>query len=115
MKVLVVDDSYFMRKVIKEILETDSQLQVVGTASNGKEGLEKIRALQPDVVTLDIDMPGMDGLSVIRHIMIQNPVPVVVFSSLFCYGDVTFESLELGVIDFVPKPSGMVAENKNDL
>lgn len=114
-KVLVVDDSYFMRKVIKEILETDPQLQVVGTAGNGKEGLEKIRSLQPDVVTLDIDMPGMDGLSVIRHIMIQHPVPVVVFSSLFCYGDVTFESLELGVIDFVPKPSGMVAENKNDL
>lgn len=114
-KVLVVDDSYFMRKVIKEILETDPQLQVVGTAANGREGLEMTKTLQPDVVTLDIDMPGMDGLSVIRHIMIQSPVPVVVFSSLFCYGDVTFESLELGVIDFVPKPSGMVAENRNDL
>lgn len=114
-KVLVVDDSYFMRRVISEILEADPQLQVVGTASNGADGLEKIKYLQPDVVTLDIDMPGMNGMSVIRHIMIQCPVPVVVFSSLFCYGDVTLEALELGVVDFVPKPSGMVSEDKHHL
>lgn len=114
-KVLVVDDSYFMRRIITEILESDPQLQVIGTASNGDEGLEKIKTLQPDVVTLDIDMPGMNGLSMIRHIMIHNPLPIVVFSSLFCYGDVTFDSLELGVVDFVPKPSGMVFEDKNYL
>lgn len=114
-KVLVVDDSYFMRKVISDILETDPQLTVVGTASDGAQGLKMIQSLQPDVVTLDIDMPGMNGLSMIRHIMIQCPLPIVVFSSLFCYGDVTFESLELGVIDFVPKPSGMVCEDRNHL
>ncbi len=113
--VLVVDDSYFMRRVISEILELDPQLQVVGTSSNGADCLEKIKLLQPDVVTLDIDMPGMDGMSAIRHIMIQSPVPIVVFSSLFCYGDVTFEALQLGVVDFVPKPSGMVFEDKDHL
>lgn len=114
-KVLVVDDSYFMRKVIRQILELDDQLKVVGTSSNGADCLKKIKLLQPDVVTLDIDMPGMSGMSVIRHIMIQSPVPIVVFSSLFCYGDVTFEALQLGVVDFVPKPSGMMFEDKDHL
>jgi two-component system chemotaxis response regulator CheB len=114
-KVLVVDDSYFMRKVIRQILELDDQLKVVGTSSNGADCLKKIKLLQPDVVTLDIDMPGMSGMSVIRHIMIQSPVPIVVFSSLFCYGDVTFEALQLGVVDFVPKPSGMLFEDKDRL
>ena len=114
-KVLVVDDSYFMRRVICEILELDPQLNVVGTSSNGIDCLEKINVLQPDVVTLDIDMPGMSGMSVIRHIMIKHPIPIVVFSSLFCYGDVTFDALQLGVVDFVPKPSGMVFEDKKQL
>jgi two-component system chemotaxis response regulator CheB len=114
-KVLIVDDSSFMRRVIREILEVDSQLKVVGTSSNGKDCLEKIKLLQPDVVTVDIDMPGMSGMSVIRHIMIQSPVPIVVFSSLFNYGDVTFEALQLGVVDFVPKPSGMIFEDKGQL
>jgi len=114
-KVLVVDDSYFMRRVISEILESDPQLLVVGTSGDGADCLEKIKVLQPDVVTLDIDMPGMNGISVIRHIMIKHPIPIVVFSSLFCYGDVTFEALQLGVVDFVPKPSGMVFEDKDHL
>jgi two-component system chemotaxis response regulator CheB len=114
-KVLVVDDSYFMRRVIREILEGDSQIKVVGTSSNGEDCLKKIKLLQPDVVTLDIDMPGMSGMSVIRHIMIQSPVPIVVLSSLFCYGDVTFEALQLGVVDFVPKPSGMIYEYRGRL
>jgi two-component system chemotaxis response regulator CheB len=114
-KVLVVDDSLFMSRGIREILEGDSQITVVGTSSNGEDCLKKIKLLQPDVVTLDIDMPGMGGLSVIRHIMIQSPVPVVVLSSLFCYGDVTFEALQLGVVDFVPKPSGMIYEYKGQL
>jgi len=100
-----------MRKAISEILQTDSTLNVVGTARDGLDGLEKIKALKPQVVTLDIDMPRMDGLSAIRHIMIESPVPVVVLSSLFSDGAVTFEALRLGVVDFVPKPSGGISED----
>ena len=110
-KVLIVDDALFMRKAISEILESDNMLQVVGTAKDGLDGLEKIRVLKPDVVTLDIDMPRMDGLAAIRHLMIESPVPVVVLSSLFSDGAVTFEALRLGVVDFVPKPSGAISED----
>ncbi|MGD9214345.1 MAG: chemotaxis protein CheB [Desulfobacteraceae bacterium] len=114
-KVLVVDDSLFMRNAISEIVESDPQLKVVGTAKDGADGLRKVKALQPDVVILDIDMPGMNGLSAIRNLMIRYPVPILVFSSLFSYGEVTFEALELGVIDFLPKPSGMVAGRMGDI
>jgi two-component system, chemotaxis family, protein-glutamate methylesterase/glutaminase len=110
-RVLVVDDALFMRKAISEILQSDHSLSVVGTAKDGLDGLEKIRQLQPDVVTLDIDMPRMDGLAAIRHIMIESPVPVVVLSSLFSDGAVTFEALRLGVLDFVPKPSGGISDD----
>lgn len=109
--VLIVDDALFMRKAITEILGTDGTLNIVGTASDGLDGLEKIKALQPDVITLDIDMPRMDGLAAIRHIMIESPVPIVVLSSLFSDGAVTFEALRLGVVDFVPKPSGTITED----
>ena len=81
-KVLVVDDAAFMRKAVTELLESDPELEVVGSAKDGFDGLEKIKALHPDVVTLDIDMPRMDGLSTIRHIMIESPVPIVILSSL---------------------------------
>jgi two-component system chemotaxis response regulator CheB len=110
-KALIVDDALFMRKAISEILESDEQLQVVGTANDGLDGLDKIKELKPDVVTLDIDMPRMDGLAAIRHIMIESPVPVIVLSSLFSDGAVTFEALRLGVVDFVPKPSGAISED----
>jgi len=110
-KALIVDDALFMRKAIAEILETDAGLQIVGTARDGLDGLDKIKELNPDVVTLDIDMPRMDGLAAIRHIMIESPVPVVVLSSLFSDGAVTFEALRLGVVDFVPKPSGAISED----
>jgi two-component system, chemotaxis family, protein-glutamate methylesterase/glutaminase len=110
-KALIVDDALFMRKAISEILETDAGLQIVGTARDGLDGLHKIKELKPDVVTLDIDMPRMDGLAAIRHIMIESPVPVVVLSSLFSDGAVTFEALRLGVVDFVPKPSGAISED----
>ena len=110
-KVLIVDDALFMRKAISEILESDQRLKIVGTARDGLDGLDKIKELQPDVVTLDIDMPRMDGLSAIRHLMIESPVPVVVLSSLFSDGAVTFEALRLGVVDFVPKPSGAISED----
>jgi two-component system chemotaxis response regulator CheB len=110
-KALIVDDALFMRKAIMEILETDPNLQIIGTAKDGLDGLKKIKELKPDVVTLDIDMPKMDGLAAIRHIMIESPAPVVVLSSLFSDGAVTFEALRLGVVDFVPKPSGAISED----
>jgi two-component system chemotaxis response regulator CheB len=110
-KVLVVDDAAFMRKAVKDILESDPQIEVVGTAKNGLEGLEKVKMLQPDVITLDMDMPIMDGMASLRHIMIETPVPVVVLSSLFNDGTITFDALRLGVVDFVPKPSGAISTN----
>jgi len=108
-KVLIVDDAAFMRKAIADVLGRDPQIEVVGTARNGLEGLEAIKRLRPDVITLDIDMPVMDGLTGIRHIMIESPVPIVVLSSLFTDGAITFDALRLGVVDFIPKPSGAVS------
>jgi two-component system chemotaxis response regulator CheB len=81
----------------------------VETAKDGLDGLEKIKKYVPDVITLDIDMPKMDGLTAIRHIMIESPVPIVVLSSLSHDGAITFEALRLGVVDFVPKPSGAIS------
>ena len=110
-RVLVVDDASFMTKAISEILESDPEVEVVGTAKNGRQGLEKIKELRPDVITLDIDMPIMNGIEAIRHIMIESPVPIVVLSSLFGDGSVTFEALRLGVVDFVAKPSGAISKD----
>lgn len=108
-KVIVIDDARFMVKAITDILQTDQTLQVVATARNGQDGLEKIRQYRPDVVTLDMDMPVMDGIKTIRHIMIESPVPIVVLSSLFKDGAITFEALRLGAVDFMPKPSGAIS------
>lgn len=110
-KVLVVDDAAFMVKAVSELLESDPGIKIVGNARNGLEGLEKIKALHPDVITLDMDMPVMDGVTTIRHIMIESPVPVVVLSSLFSDGGITFEALRLGVVDFLPKPSGAISHD----
>lgn len=111
LKVLVIDDASFMLKAIREILESDPNVEVIGTAKNGLEGLEKIKQLNPDVITLDIDMPIMNGIQTIRHIMIESPVPIVVLSSLFSDGSITFEALRLGVVDFVAKPSGAISRD----
>jgi two-component system chemotaxis response regulator CheB len=110
-KVLVVDDAAFMVKAVSELLESDPGIKIVGCARNGLEGLEKIKALRPDVVTLDMDMPVMDGVTTLRHVMIEAPVPVVVLSSLFSDGGITFEALRLGVVDFLPKPSGAISHD----
>ena len=108
-KVLVVDDAAFMRRAVADILSSDDGIEVVETARDGLDGLAKVEALRPDVITLDIDMPRMDGLTTIRHLMIEAPVPIVVLSSLAGDGAITFEALRLGVVDFVPKPSGAVS------
>jgi len=110
-KVLVVDDASFMIKAVSEILNSDSDVEVVGSAKNGLQALDKIKELKPDVITLDVDMPIMDGLRAVRHIMLECPVPVVMLSSLFNNGTITFEALRLGVVDFLPKPSGAISQN----
>ena len=110
-KVLVVDDASFMIKAVSEILNSDLTIEVVGSAKNGLQALEKIKELAPDVITLDVDMPIMDGLRAVRHIMLECPVPIVMLSSLFSNGTITFEALRLGVVDFLPKPSGAISQN----
>lgn len=110
-KVLVVDDASFMIKAVSEILNSDPDIEVVGSAKNGLQALEKIKELSPDVVTLDVDMPIMDGIRTTRHIMLECPVPVVMLSSLFSNGAITFEALRLGVVDFLPKPSGAISQD----
>ncbi len=107
-KVLVIDDSALMRKKIRAILE-DAGFEVV-TARDGQDGLDRCREEDPDVVTLDINMPVMDGLTCLSHLMTEMPRPVVMVSSLTEKGAVaTFEALELGAVDFIPKPDGTVS------
>jgi two-component system chemotaxis response regulator CheB len=106
-KVLVVDDSAVIRKILSEILKEDPELDVVGMASSGKTALQQIDYLKPDVVTLDIAMPEMDGLETLRHIRSKDTrLPVIMFSSLTEEGAVaTMEALDLGANDFIAKPS----------
>ncbi len=108
--VVVVDDSAFMRKALSTMLAGDPEIQVVGTARDGEEGLEKIRQLKPDVVTLDIEMPRMDGLTALRHIMMEMPRPVLMVSSLTTEGaEATLKAMELGAVDFIPKQLSRVS------
>jgi len=101
----VVDDSALMRKLIPQILEKDSSIEVVGTAMDGSFGLKKIEDLKPQVVTLDLEMPGMNGIEMLRQIMRKHPVPVIVVSSHSTEGaSITLKALGLGAIDFVAKP-----------
>ncbi len=103
-RVLVVDDSAFMRKAISTMLEKDPEIQVVDTARNGEEGVEKVRRLDPDVVTMDIEMPKMDGLTALKHIMMEMPRPVLMISSLTTEGaEVTLKAMEYGAVDFMAK------------
>lgn len=109
-KVLVIDDSAFMRKAISTMLEKDSGIKVVGMARDGQEGLELVRKLDPDVVTLDIEMPKMDGLTALRHIMMESPRPVLMVSSLTTEGaEATLKAMELGAVDFIPKQLSKVS------
>ncbi|QJB57571.1 chemotaxis response regulator protein-glutamate methylesterase [Pseudodesulfovibrio sp. zrk46] len=109
-KVLVVDDSAFMRKAISTMLDKDPGIKVVGTARDGAEGLELVRKLDPDVVTMDIEMPKMDGLTALRHIMMESPRPVLMVSSLTTEGaEATLKAMELGAVDFIPKQLSKVS------
>jgi len=105
-RVLVVDDSALMRKLIPQILETDDSIEVVGTAIDGNFGLKKIEDLRPQVITLDLEMPGMGGLDMLKEIMRRHRLPVIVVSSHSTAGaTATLKALALGAFDFVAKPS----------
>ena len=111
-KVLVVDDSAFMRSAISRMLSKDSTIEVVGTAKNGQEALEKVEALKPDVVTLDIEMPVMNGIEALKYIVDRHKLPVIMFSALSQEGaEVTMEALNLGASDFITKDFSNVSLN----
>ena len=104
-RVLVVDDSALMRKLIPQMIEREGSIQVVGTAMDGEFALEKIPDLKPDVITLDLDMPRMDGMETLRKIMRKHPLPTIVVSAHSTEGaSATFKALSLGALDFVTKP-----------
>src|SRR5690348_12461377 len=110
--VLIVDDSSFMRTALRYLLESDAAIKVVGTASDGKEAVRKVKELQPGVVLLDIEMPVMDGLTALAHVMAELPTPVVVLSGLDNTGaGVACQSLERGAVGFISKPSGTISYN----
>lgn len=105
-KVLVVDDSAFMRRAITKMIESESDIRVVGTASSGEEAITQADRLKPDVVTMDVEMPGMGGLEAVKQIVARARVPIVMLSSLTREGaETTFRALELGAVDFVAKPN----------
>lgn len=111
-KVLVVDDSGFFRRRVSEILSADPTIQVIGTATNGKEAIDQALALKPDVITMDYEMPLMDGITAVRHIMQRCPTPVLMFSSLTHEGArVTLDALDAGAVDFLPKNFEDISRN----
>lgn len=114
-KVLVVDDSTFFRRRVSEILNHSPDLEVVGDARNGKEAIESVKRLNPDVVTMDIEMPVMDGISAVKEIMRSHPVPIIMFSSLTYEGaQATLDALEAGAMDFLPKRFEDIARDRKE-
>jgi len=114
-RVLVVDDSGFFRRRVKEILVEDPMLTVVGEAANGQQAIDKALELKPDVITMDIEMPVMDGIKATQKIMETNPTPIVMFSSLTTEGaKATFDALEAGALDFLPKRFEDISQDREE-
>ena len=115
-KALVVDDSAFMRKLISDFLNSHPELEVIGTARNGKDALEKVQKLKPDVVTMDVEMPLMNGLEALKEIMVHHPIPVVMLSSTTKIGtENTILAMEYGAVDFIAKPGGAISLNLHEV
>lgn len=113
LRVLVVDDSAFFRRRIVEILNADAGIEVVGTAANGQEAIELVKRLDPDVVTMDIEMPVMDGITAVRRIMAESPRPILMFSTLTTEGaKATLDALDAGAMDFLPKRLSEIARDE---
>ncbi|WP_156410891.1 protein-glutamate methylesterase/protein-glutamine glutaminase [Paenibacillus sp. Soil787] len=108
--ILVVDDSVFMRKIISDLISDNPQYKVIGTAKNGQEAIEQVKLLRPDAVTMDVEMPIMNGLDALQRIMAEQPTPVIMLSSLTQEGaSETIKALEWGAVDFIRKPSGSIS------
>ncbi|HFE38829.1 MAG TPA: chemotaxis response regulator protein-glutamate methylesterase [Gammaproteobacteria bacterium] len=115
-RVLIVDDSSFFRRQIKKLIDQDKALEVVGSANDGKDAIAKVRTLKPDVVTMDIEMPIMDGIESTREIMRRFPVPILIFSSLATEGaQSTFDALEAGAVDYIPKRFEDISRNRDEV
>ena len=115
-RVLVVDDSALMRKMIPQMLTSDPGIEVVGTAMDGIFAMKKIRELAPDVITLDIDMPRMDGIETLRNIMRDFGTPTIIVSSMSTQGAaLTLQALEVGAFDFVAKPQDAISVHIKDI
>jgi len=111
-KVLVVDDSLFMRTLVSDMLNSDQEIEVIDTAKEGRQAIDKVSKARPDCITLDLAMPGWDGLTTLKHIMSECPVPVVILSAYSKRdADITIECLEAGAVGFVLKPSGELSLN----
>lgn len=114
-KVLVVDDSSFFRRRVSEIINQSPALEVIGTAKNGQEAIDMVAKVKPDVVTMDIEMPVMDGITAVKRIMEKNPLPILMFSSLTHQGaSATLDALEAGACDFLPKKFEDIARDKEE-
>ncbi len=106
LRVVTADDSAFLRQVLKDVLEQSNKIEVIGEAKNGKEAIDLVKRLSPDVLILDCEMPVMNGLEALRRVMAECPLPIFMFSSLTQEGaSVTLKALEYGAIDFLPKPT----------
>src|SRR3954468_13424643 len=109
-RVLIADDSSFMRTSLTYLLESGGDIEVVGTAADGAEAVRQVRQLRPDVVILDVEMSGMDGLAALAYIMAEFPTPVLVLSGLDkADATLAIKCLERGAVDFIPKPSGVIS------
>lgn len=115
-RVMVVDDSALIRKLLTDILKLDKDILVVGTARNGKEALDKIPTLKPDIITLDVEMPLMDGLTTLKHIVSRYKLPVIMISTLTEKGaELTLKALEEGAIDFLQKPTNVFGLSQSEI
>lgn len=114
-RVLVVDDSSFFRRRVSEIINSEPRMEVIDVATNGREAVEKTQRLKPDVITMDVEMPVMDGITAVREIMASTPTPILMFSSLTHDGaKATLDALDSGALDFLPKKFEDIARNRDE-